>query len=560
VKKQSIHHREVLDYCGRIITGKIPAGDYAKKAVKRFLADLKREKDAGFLYRLVPEKADEVIDFAESLFIPDIQKKLTLLPWHKFVYYNLFGFVYKNDLERRRFRQGYVEVARKNSKTTSLLFPLILYDFLTTPSAESYLVSKDAQQSEKSFRELKQIIKADPALSSSVSETIFAVTCKTSRIAFFSSESTGIDGYKNSLSIIDEYHAFDSDRIVTSFRYGGRARKNLLELIITSAGTDISKPCYVENEKARKVLNGLLTDETYFALVYAYDGKDDWQKPENLIKANPSMGIILKPEILLNDLYDAVSTPSHRADFKAKTCGIWSSEMSGWIPVEVWDTERRNTSIDIPAGSVCCGGLDLSSVSDFTAYSRCFKTVTGYAFLHRFYIPVDQVAKKYKVENINLPEWIEQGFIIPTPGPTVDYDFILRDIIADAEQYRLQGLFYDRWNANQLITRIEQELPDLPLTPFNQSLGKMGVPVKNYEKAVLDDRIIDPNPVMKWMIGNAEVRPDVNGNYKPLKPNPASTKRIDGVVSSIMALEGFFVHEGEDGRPAKNFEEILRLF
>ena len=136
------HKDEVLSYC-KVVLSCV----YTKKAVKRFLSDVKRKDDESFLYDFVPEQADKVINFAETLFIPDMNKRLELLSWHKFVYYNLFGFYLKADKTKRRFRQAYVEVARKNSKTTSLLFPIILYDFMYAPAAESFFVSKDNNQS-----------------------------------------------------------------------------------------------------------------------------------------------------------------------------------------------------------------------------------------------------------------------------------------------------------------------------------------------------------------------------------------------------------------------------
>ena len=232
----SKHYDEVLKYCNDIKSKKILSGIYTQKAINRFLNDIKRQKDEDFLYELKPEFADDIIDFAEKLFIPDINKKLELLSWHKFIYCNLFGWVHKLDNTRRRFRSGYVEVARKNSKTTSLLFPIILFDFKRTKSAESFFVSKDGAQSSKVYNELKQIYLE--TFNVDQKHTIITdsgiKTKDNSFIQFFSSETRGTDSYKNSMSVIDEFHAYDNDKIITSFRYGGRARKNNLVLIITS--------------------------------------------------------------------------------------------------------------------------------------------------------------------------------------------------------------------------------------------------------------------------------------------------------------------------------------
>jgi phage terminase large subunit-like protein len=561
--RKSVHLKETMQYCKDIGSGKIPSGRYTKKAVKRFLADLERQKDEGFLYEFKPEPAEEIIEFAETLVIPDMttdDKKLRLLPWHKFIYFNLYGWVHKTDETRRRFRSGYVEVARKNSKTTSLLFPIILYDFLTTDSAESYFVAQDEKQSYKAFVELKHIIKADKDLAAVISETVSAITYQHSRIAFFSSESAGTDSYKNSCSVIDEFHSYDNDKTVTSFRYGARARKNNLVLIITSAGLNLSGPCYAENEKARKLLNGILTDETYFTVIYAYDENDDWKDPKHFIKANPSLGPIIKPEILENDLNDALITPSHQADFKAKTCGIWTNDSVGWIPLQKWDTANRNAVIDIAEfeGEPCYAALDLSSVSDFAAYTKCFKRDDYYYLFHRFYVPSEQILEKYRVENINIRDWIDRGIVTATEGPVINYDYILTDILQDAETFAMAEIAYDRWNSSALITDLDEKLPGVVLIQQDQSLLKMAGPSKEFERLVLEDKIVDGNPVMKWMVGNAVIKPDANNNYKPLKEYKSSTKRIDGVITAVMAIERCRLEENSGA--FADFDEILRLF
>ncbi|MDR3170313.1 MAG: terminase large subunit [Treponema sp.] len=561
--KKSHHLKEVMQYCADIRKGTIRSGIYTQKAVQRFLQDIKQQEAPGCCFTFIPENAEEVIDFAESLTIPDMQtedKKLRLLPWMKFIYYNLYGWVYKAEPNRCRFRAGYVEVARKNSKTTSLLFPIILYDFLSTDAAESYFVSKDEKQSAKSYRELLFIIKEDPELSKAIEHTVTAITCQNSRIAFFSSESTAFDAYKNSCSVIDEFHDYDNDRAVTAFRTGGRHRLNCLVLIITSAGLNIEGPCYAENEKARKILNGIMTDESYFAIIYAYDEADDWQDPQNFIKANPSLGVILRPDILENDLHDARITPSHQADFKAKTCGIWTNASVGWIPLQLWEQGQHGAPPDFAdfAGADAYGAIDLSVIDDFTAYTLCFYRAPYCYLKHRFYIPQDTVRERYLTENINITDWIEQGIVRAIPGPTIDYEYVLHDLESDAARYKIRELPYDRWQSDPLIEKIQIALPHTAVIPYNQSIQRMAQPTRIFEKLIKEQRIIDHNPVMRWMITNAVIKPDGNNNYKPVKEYNSSTKRIDAVITSIMAVDRCLanVHEPRE----VDFEDILKLF
>lgn len=543
------HQQDVTKYCKDILSGRIPAGAYTKKAVQRFISDLKRQSEPSFLYEYIPELADEVMDFAESLTIPDMptqDKKLQLLPWHKFLYANIWGWRHKSDNAVRRFRSGYLECGRKNSKTTSIMFPFVLWDFISTDSAEAYFVSADGLQSEKAYKELNYIVKADKDLSKHISTTVNAITLNHSRIAFFSSESQAIDSYKNSLSVVDEFWNYSNDRVVTAFKYGGRARQNCLTFIITSAGHDVAGPCYAEALRAKKVLNGAFDDETYWACIYAIDEEDKWDDPANFIKANPSLGAILKPEILLNDLNDALTMPSHQPDFISKTLGRWTSAVSNWIPLQKWERNKNyifdEAQLD---GRDCCAAFDLSSVNDFTALTLYFRLDDGkYYPKHFFYVPSETVMERYKKENINILSWIQSGIVKSIEGGTIDQNVIFDDIVSLSKKYHIKEIAYDRWQSSLLTEKLNQEL-DAVLIEYDQSLKSMGPATKRFEKAILDGEIVDNNPVMQWMLSNVRIQRDRNDNYKPLKEYASSGRRIDGVITSIMAFDRFVEAEGK---------------
>jgi phage terminase large subunit-like protein len=546
----------VIDYCTQIQSNKIPSCMYVKKAVKRFQNDLKNDS---WDYYLDWNCVQKFFEFTQHLKLIHSKKYLELLPWQLFIHANLLGWKNKYN-NKQRFRSGAVFVPRKNGKTTGLMYPLLLWNFLTVNSSEAYFFEKDERQAEKMFRDLKTICKNSEGLNSIINDTGTNIYYKNSKISYFSSETVGIDGYSPSLAVVDEYFCFQSDRPITAMRYGSRARDNGLVLIITTAGTDISLPAYNEMEKIKKILNGLLTDDTYFGIIYSIDDKDDWKKPESYTKANPSIDTIIDRKILEQDLQDALITPSHQSDYKAKTLNIWTNDTTNWIPLQKWDTEKRNTIIDINEfeGQSCYAGLDLSSVNDFTAYTLCFKRNDLYYLFHKLYIPSEQVMEKYRVENINIREWIDKGIVTATQGPTIDYEYIKNDIVNDAEQFNLIELAYDNWQSNRLIDNLEETIPKAILIQYNQSLKQMTGPSKEFERLIYEDKIVDANPVMKWMIGNAAIKIDVNGNYKPLKEYKSSTKRIDGVITSIMALDR--CRQNENISVNTDFNNILKLF
>lgn len=413
-----------------------------------------------------------------------------------------------------------------------------MYDAITENASESYLASATDRQSQKSFEEISAIIKDNPELDDLFDCYSSAITYGTSRITFFSPQTSALDGYRNSFSILDEYHEYSSDRILTAFRYGGRARKNSTVAIITSAGNDISGACYAENKKAQAILNQTLNDDSYFTVIYAYDPDNDWKDSKNFIKANPALGSFLKEDVLLSDLNDALLTPSHVSDFKSKTCGLWTNDVSNWISIEKWNKCHTET-IDWNQfeGSDCWCGLDLSSVNDVTAFTLVFHKDGKYYLKHHFYVPSGTIKERYTKENINFYDWQDKGIVTVIDGATINYEFVFADICEEMKHYRIQEIAYDRWQANALIKKLNEELPEITYIDYDQSLKKFSQPSKDFEKSILDEELICENPVMTWMVSNACIRTSPNGDIKPQKDFKKPTQRIDGVITSIMALD-----------------------
>lgn len=531
-----------LQYCEDIAKGKITAGIYTKKAIKRFYNDLKRSKDEDFLFQMDWNAAEIVCNFAESLKPSDLNgKTITLLPWQVFIFCNLEGWRYKMDKERKRYRSAYIEVNRKNGKTTGILLPLVLFNFLKYKASESYIVSSRDDLAEKTFKEVRDIILADKDLEKVLDCRSLAITFKDfsekSRLSFFCDGGKDADGFRPRFFCLDEYHAFQSDKMLSSMQYGLRSKKDAQGVMITTADTDVSVPCYEQNLKSKRILNGTQSQEDFFCIIYAIDETDDYHNPKVWQKANPSLYDIIEPSVIQADIDDAELTPHKIPELKAKTFGIWGGggERS-WLPLETW---QKNKSIQVDwsefEGCEAYGGLDLSQVDDMTAFTLMFKKDGKDYYKHRFYIPEGTIKDRYRKENINMPAWVEKGIITAIPGETIDYDYIIRDILEDAQKYKIIAIGYDKWQSRDVIDGIEEERPDLLLIEIEQSLKKLSPITKSYEKSIKDGLLVDNNPVMLWMINNVEIKPDVNGNYKPMKKNKSSTQRIDGVIASLMA-------------------------
>ena len=534
-----------LQYAEDILKNKIRAGVYSKKAIKRFINDLKRAEDPSdeaFLFFMDWDAVDGVCSFAETLKPADLNgKEIELLPWQIFVFANLEGWRYKSDQDRKRFRHAYIEIPRKNGKTTGVLEPLTLYNFIKYPASESYLVSSRDDLSEKTYDEIVSIIKANPELDEVLDCRSLAVTFKDinehSRLSFFCDGGKDIDGFKPRFYCLDEFHAFASNKMYKSMDYGTRSKKDAQGVIITTADVNTESPCYAESLKVKKILNGVIEQDDYFGIIYCLDESDDFRNPDCWIKANPSLNAIIDPSVIAGDINDAETSPHNMPELKAKTFNIWGGGGEhSWIPVEIWQ-KNKNINVDWREfeGAECFGGLDLSQVDDITAFSLLFKKDGKDYYKHRFYIPEGTLKDRYRKENVNFPGWIENGIVTVIPGPTIDYDFVIHDILEDAQLYKIKALGYDKWQSKEVINGLENARPDLLLVEVEQSLKKLSPITKSYEKSIKDGILVDNNPVMNWMINNVEIRPDPNGNYKPMKKSKANNQRIDGVISSMMA-------------------------
>ncbi|MBL1906601.1 terminase large subunit, partial [Klebsiella pneumoniae] len=82
------------------------------------------------------------------------------------------------------------------------------------------------------------------------------------------------DGDSPSCAIIDEYHEHTTDALYTTMTTGMGAREQPMTLIITTAGYDITSPCYEKRtqvvEILRRTRNGE-ENETIFGLIYGLD-------------------------------------------------------------------------------------------------------------------------------------------------------------------------------------------------------------------------------------------------------------------------------------------------
>ena len=544
-------------YAEQVRSGDILVCEYVRLAVERYYADLDCALDEG---RYFDKKAAlRAIHFIEKLKHTKGEwagQRFRLEPWQQFVLWNIFGW--KNADGTRRFRYAYIEIARKNGKT-ALFAGIGLYmlfaDGESRPEVYSAATVKD--QAKICFSDAVEIVKATdlknyltPYRNSIVYEL------KGGTMKPLSSDYGTHDGLNPSCGIIDEFHAHKDSGMFDVIKSAFGARRQPLMFIITTAGFNKSGACYAYRENVIKVLRGVNEDDSLFGIIYTLDDKSEWDDPKMWIKANPNLGVSLSADYLADQVKDAKKRPEAVRNVMTKNVDLWVDAERTWILDDAWQKCIGTTAPADLKGCACWGGLDLSNVSDITAYVLLFHENDRFQLLPHFWIPEEKMLEKIRKENINYDKWVAEGYVTVTPGNVIDYDFVKADILRIVADYDLRTSAYDRWNSSQTIIDLQNE--GMECNPFGQGYGSMSAPTKEFEKLVLTGKIEHfGNPVLRWMLASTLVKTDPAGNIKPDKEK--STQKIDGIVAAIMALGERMTAQANDERNPYENRGLLTL-
>lgn len=322
------------------------------------------------------------------------------------------------------------------------------------------------------------------------------------------------------------------------------ARTQPLLIIITTAGFELSYPCYrVEYQLVSKILNPAMNFnmDSYFVMINELDKDDEGKLVDDIrdetcwLKANPIAcsypeGIVS----IRNRLQLALEAPEKMRDFLTKNMNVWVTQREhGYMNMEKWATCRK----ELPdlTGLECNIGIDLSTKIDLTSIGFEFPLPDGrYAVLSHSFMPEDTVETKRKTDKVPYDLWIDQGYITVTPGAVIDYRFVkqyILDFITDNNLIAREVCF-DPYNCSQFAQELQDE--GLECIEVRQGVRTLSEPTKSFRDLVYDKKILhDGNPVLEWAISNAVTKQDHNENI--MLDKDKSTERIDPIASLINA-------------------------
>ena len=552
-------------YARDVISGKVIACKWIRLACERHVDDLKNAHKRGFCFDAA--EGQYVLDFIGMLRHSKGKwgrgqgEHIRLEPWQQFIVWVVFGWK-RDDSKRwveknsdgtvqdtrgtRRFRTAYLEVARKNGKSTMAAGIGLELAFADgEPGAEVYSAATKRDQARIVHKEAIRMVRKNQGLRKHIQivKDNLSLEATASKYEPLGSDSDSTDGLNVHGAVCDELHAWKSREMWDVLETATGSREQPLIIAITTAGIDRRSVCYEKHEYTRKVLEGWqdrsFEDDTWFGMIYTLDEGDDWRDEKVWIKANPNLGVSKFFDDMRMKAKRAGQMTSALNNFLRRELNVWVQGAVKWMPMDQW----RLCAGDVAAlemaqrlkGMTCYGGLDLSSTGDITAFVLVFidEDENIHVFC-RFWIPEDSMLIRSRDDGVHYQQWVEQGYMEATPGNVIDYDWIFEQIEADADLFDIDQIAFDRWGAARVVQTLQNK--GMTMVQFGQGFASMSPPMKDLERMVGKKKIFHGNnPVLTWMADNLVARIDPAGNIKPDKEK--SREKIDGIVALIMALD-----------------------
>jgi phage terminase large subunit-like protein len=554
----------VTQYATDVVAGRIVAGRLVVLACQRHLDDLEHQAEKGLVWR--PEEAQRVIDFfAQVLCLPEETASeetaddeipvegspFILSPHQQFINGSLMGWY--TTAGYRRFRDSYDEEAKGSGKTPNgagLMVYLLVAD--GERGAQVYFAAVTKDQAKLAFADAEKMIHASPALKGVIRQTVnnFAVMETKSFLRAISSEKRGLDGKRVHGCHIDEEHEHPTDVVVSKMRRGTKGRRNALVHRTTNSGFDRTSICWNDHEYSRKVLEGAITDESWFAYICGMDpcekclseGKefpsddcpncDDWRtEGPHWLKACPNLGVSVSWQYYRELVRQAKGRPDAVSDLLRFNFCVWTQAISRAISMSHWRGCPAPPPDSELIGAPCFGALDLGQSDDFSSWVRGWNLDDGRLVVKcRFWLP-QQALLKYPHRPYD--EWKRAGILTVTEGETTDYGIVESTVEADCRADGVREVAYDKRFAEQMA----QNLRGRGIEMIDTGQGfQLNEAIRRKLELITEAKICHGNnPILTWMAANYVV---LHGKFKEMRPaKEHAADKIDGQVALDMLID-----------------------
>jgi phage terminase large subunit-like protein len=475
-------------------------------------------------------------------------------PWQVvWVIAPIFGWVYfdeESDAVVRVIRTAWVEVPRKNGKSTissGIALVLLLAD--GELGAEVYSAAGSREQAGRVFEDARNMCLTSGRARQRV-DVLHSVIRARGTGGIFRALSRMADvahGLNVSGAVIDEVHTLRLRRaLVEAIETGTGARDQPLVVFITTADEAEEGTIYDERHtRTRNVAARIVKDASHYGVIWCAEKADDPFLEATWRKANPGLGRSPTLAYMRKEAEKARTSPTYFPTFCRLHLNRRQRDQSRWLDLDRWDDAAAGMVVrEQLAGRRAWGGLDLSAVSDLTAWWMGVESrQPGVAMemIWRFWLPAARVEDLERQLQVPLRTWAKQGWLSLTDGDVIDYAAVQRDVLADCRHVDMQRVSYDRMFAGQLVQALDEKLSGVDVLPVHQTFMGLSPACKELERMLGAGAVrVGGNPVARWHASCVEVLNDGNDNIRPVKPTRAkSVNRIDGIQAAVTGLDGW---------------------
>lgn len=467
-------------------------------------------------------------------------KTIKLEIWQKAALSCMYGIVDENGI--RQFREVFCLVGRKNGKS-SLASGVIgdaVYDddeygadvFCVAPKVDQADIVYEAfWQSVLLDEELRGITKPKKGYKY-VPETNSSIK----KIPFSAKRS---DGYNPHLTVADEVAAWVGDAGLKQYSVMQSAlgsREQPIIFSITTAG-------YINDgifddllKRSTRLLLGDSKERRLLPILYMIDDVGKWNDINEVVKANPNIGVSVSYDYILEQIAIAEGSPAAKAEFLCKHCNIKQNSSLAWLPVQnVEAISGQELSLEDFRGSYCVGGLDLSQTVDLTAATIAIERDGILYVFAKFWMPADKLEEATERDGVPYGIYVQRGLLELSGGNFVDYHDCYNWFVSLVEEYEIYPLQvgYDRYSAQYLV----QDMRAYGFHMDDVYQGDNLWPVLQEMEGLIKDKKINigTNDLLKAHLLSAAIKVSAErGRGRLVKIN--NTSRIDGCAALTDAL------------------------
>ena len=505
-----------------------------------------------------PKLAQRPIDFGERFCRQSKDdwrgRPIEYLLWQKAALSAIYGIV-DRETDLRRFRRVFIEVGKKNGKTT-MTAPIALYE-TAKKGNEVYCAANALQQARIIWTEAVNMLEQSPQLQTLLRARQYHIQNIRkngfSKFMPLANVPNMLDGKMPKFVILDEVHELQQD--IYDILYQGQISiTEPMLFMLTTKGYVREGLFDSEYENSCQILDGVIDDQRKFSLLYELDNPQDWLNEDNWQQANPSMGMLFSRENLREIVQTALQKPKELNAVKVKHFNIGGVSGDAYFSLDEIEN-KRTFSLDRFRGYDAIGGFDLSLTNDLTSFTtlfwdekeREFCAHTKFWVSQSFYDQASQDPRMGRTWRV----WVERGLVEIAGINSIAHQAITRHVCKMVEKYNIcyRWIYYDAYAARYLVDDLNEQgfREGACLIRCQQGSKTLSVPFQRLDAELRARKInYQNNPVMKWYITNVAVQEDLrNKNLLPCKAGHNNARKIDGFATLLNAFVGVMDHYKE---------------